>query len=109
MGQWVADRDGGDRRCKDKVNLTDGLLNRLPTGLRLQVNICLPSGTEMPSLYAILCDTKGMPSNPGQAEAFFFDPAKSPQALASSSGGRRWAGRANLGEAARPARACDGA
>ena len=65
--------------------------------------------TEMPSLYAIPRDTQGMPSNPPKPRLSFYDPAKSPQALASSTGGRRWAGRANLGEAARPARACDGA
>jgi hypothetical protein len=67
-----ADRDGDDGRFKDEVNLADGLLNRLPTGLRPEFNICPPSGTEMPSLYAIPRDTQGMPSNPAQAEAFLL-------------------------------------
>ena len=45
------------------MNVADGLLNRLPTGLRPPVqHMRPPSGDEMPSLYATLCATEGMPA-----------------------------------------------
>lgn len=68
------------------MNVADGLLNRLPTGLRLQFHICGRQVGQMPSLYAILRVTKGMPAKPGPSS---YDPAKSPPALATSSADSR--------------------
>jgi integrase len=48
---------------KDKVNVAAGLLNPLPTGLRPEVqHMRAAKWQEMPSLYAILCATEGMPA-----------------------------------------------
>lgn len=60
----LIDDDGrfGDQD-RVKVNVADGLLNRLPTGLRPAVqHMVAAKWTEMPSLYAILCATEGMPA-----------------------------------------------
>ena len=54
------------------MNVADGLLDRMPTGLRLQFHICRRQVGRMPSLYAILRVTKGMPAKPGPSS---YDPA----------------------------------
>jgi integrase len=52
-----------DGRFKDKGNIAAGLLNRLPTGLRPEVqHMRAAKWQEMPSLYSILCATEGMPA-----------------------------------------------
>ena len=60
----LIDDDGrfGDKD-KVKVNVADGLLNRLPTGLRPPVeHMVAAKWREMPAIYATLCDTVGMPA-----------------------------------------------
>jgi integrase len=52
-----------DGRFKDKGNIAAGLLNRLPTGLRPDVqHMRAANWREMPSLYATLCGMEGMPA-----------------------------------------------
>jgi integrase len=59
-----SDDDGRfGEKDKVKVNVADGLLNRLPTGLRPEVqHMRAAKWTEMSSLYAILSATEGMPA-----------------------------------------------
>ena len=52
-----------DGRLPEKHNIAAGLLNRLPTGLRPDVqHMVAAKWADMPSLYATLCATEGMPA-----------------------------------------------
>src|ERR1700733_8508633 len=79
-----ADRDGDDGRFKDEVNLADGLLNRLPTGLRPEFNICPPTGQRCRRSRPSRATPRACRQPPPKPRLSFYDPAKSPQALASS-------------------------
>ena len=60
----LIDDDGrfGDKD-KAKVNVADGLLARLPTGMRPEVrHMRAAQWRDMPALYATLCATAGMPA-----------------------------------------------